>query len=72
MQLCQLRRTHVVPEDDAALRRLGRSMGFVKDPVAELDKEWQHHRREVRRLHEKLFYRRCSPRWRRSRATRSG
>ena len=32
-------------------------MGFVKDPVAALDKAWQHHRREVRRLHEKLFYR---------------
>ena len=32
-------------------------MGFVKEPVAELDEAWQHHRREVRRLHEKLFYR---------------
>ena len=32
-------------------------MGFIKDPVGELDKAWQHHRREVRRLHEKLFYR---------------
>ena len=32
-------------------------MGYTKDPVATLDKEWQHHRREVRRLHEKLFYR---------------
>ena len=37
----QLRRTHVVPEDEDALRRLGRSMGFTKDPVAELDKEWR-------------------------------
>ncbi len=25
--------------------------------MAELDRTWQHHRREVRRLHEKLFYR---------------
>jgi glutamate-ammonia-ligase adenylyltransferase len=32
-------------------------MGHLKDPVATLDREWQHHRREVRRLHEKLFYR---------------
>jgi glutamate-ammonia-ligase adenylyltransferase len=32
-------------------------MGYGKEPVATLDKEWQHHRREVRRLHEKLFYR---------------
>ncbi|QZY30360.1 bifunctional [glutamine synthetase] adenylyltransferase/[glutamine synthetase]-adenylyl-L-tyrosine phosphorylase [Nocardioides coralli] len=57
MQLFQLRRTHVVPDDEAALRRLARSMGYVKDPVGELEKAWTHHRREVRRLHEKLFYR---------------
>ena len=57
IQLFGLRRTHVVPQDERALRRLGRSMGHVKEPVAALDKEWQHHRREVRRLHEKLFYR---------------
>ncbi len=57
IQLHQLRRTHVVPEDEEARRRLGRSMGFLKDPVESLDKEWNHHRREVRRLHEKLFYR---------------
>jgi len=57
MQLAQLRRTHVVPEDDASLRQLGRSMGFKKEPVAELNKEWKQHRQEVRRLHEKLFYR---------------
>jgi glutamate-ammonia-ligase adenylyltransferase len=57
IQLHQLRRTHVVPADDESLRRLGRSMGFLKDPAAALDKAWQHHRREVRRLHEKLFYR---------------
>ncbi|HET9861633.1 MAG TPA: bifunctional [glutamine synthetase] adenylyltransferase/[glutamine synthetase]-adenylyl-L-tyrosine phosphorylase, partial [Nocardioidaceae bacterium] len=45
------------PEDEPSLRRLGRSLGYTKDPVATLDKVWQHHRREVRRLHEKLFYR---------------
>ena len=57
IQLFQLRRTHVVPTDEASLRRLARSMGFFKEPVAELNRAWQHHRREVRRLHEKLFYR---------------
>ena len=57
IQLYELRRTHVVPADEEALRRLGRSMGFFKDPIATFDKVWQHHRREVRRLHEKLFYR---------------
>ncbi|QIX27277.1 bifunctional [glutamine synthetase] adenylyltransferase/[glutamine synthetase]-adenylyl-L-tyrosine phosphorylase [Nocardioides sp. JQ2195] len=57
IQLHQLRRTHVLPEDDASLRRLGRSIGYLKDPMKQLDQEWRHHRREVRRLHEKLFYR---------------
>ncbi len=57
IQLHQLRRTHVVPADEESLRRLARSMGFFKESVAALDKVWQHHRREVRRLHEKLFYR---------------
>jgi len=57
IQLHQLRRTHVVPEGEAALCRLGRSMGFRTDSVAALDRAWQHHRREVRRLHEKLFFR---------------
>ncbi|KQW43970.1 glutamine-synthetase adenylyltransferase [Nocardioides sp. Root1257] len=57
IQLHGLRRTHVVPDDEVALRRLGRSMNFLKDPVGILEKTWQHHRREVRRLHEKLFYR---------------
>ncbi len=57
IQLHQLRRTHVVPEDPAALRRLGRSLGFFGESEEELDKAWRHHRREVRRLHEKLFYR---------------
>ncbi len=57
IQLHQLRRTHVVPADAESLRRLGRSMGFLKEADVALDKAWQHHRREVRRLHEKLFYR---------------
>ncbi len=57
LQLAQLRRTHVVPADEDSLHRLGRSLGFQRDPVAELDKQWHFHQREVRRLHEKLFYR---------------
>jgi glutamate-ammonia-ligase adenylyltransferase len=57
IQLQHLRRTHVVPADDASLRRLGRSMGFTKDPGRGLEDAWAHHRLEVRRLHEKLFYR---------------
>ena len=47
----------MVPDDEGDLRRLARSMGFVERPVEELTAEWRRHRREVRRLHEKLFYR---------------
>ena len=57
IQLHELRRSHVVPEDEITLRRIGRSLGFRADPVAELTAEWRRHAREVRRIHEKLFYR---------------
>ncbi|HET6986131.1 MAG TPA: bifunctional [glutamine synthetase] adenylyltransferase/[glutamine synthetase]-adenylyl-L-tyrosine phosphorylase, partial [Kribbella sp.] len=57
IQLYRLRRTHQVPEDDADLRRLGRSLGFTKNPVTDLTAAWRKHALEVRRLHEKLFYR---------------
>ena len=71
LQLRQLRRTHTLPEDDAALRRLGRALRRARtrdgaaapappsraDPAAELMAQWRQHAREARRLHEKLFYR---------------
>ena len=57
IQLYRLRRTHLVPEDEADLRRLGRSLGLRTDPVAELNRAWSRHASVVRRLHEKLFYR---------------
>ncbi|MFF7184421.1 bifunctional [glutamine synthetase] adenylyltransferase/[glutamine synthetase]-adenylyl-L-tyrosine phosphorylase [Streptomyces sp. NPDC008222] len=57
IQLYRLRRTHLVPEDDTDLRRLGRSLGLRTDPVAGLRREWKRHTGVVRRLHEKLFYR---------------
>ncbi|MEV0095297.1 bifunctional [glutamine synthetase] adenylyltransferase/[glutamine synthetase]-adenylyl-L-tyrosine phosphorylase [Streptomyces sp. NPDC050738] len=57
IQLYRLRRTHLVPEDEADLRRLGRSMGLRAEPVTELNKAWRRHASVVRRLHEKLFYR---------------
>ncbi|MFF7978962.1 bifunctional [glutamine synthetase] adenylyltransferase/[glutamine synthetase]-adenylyl-L-tyrosine phosphorylase [Streptomyces sp. NPDC007901] len=57
IQLYRLRRTHLVPEDEADLRRLGRSLGLRADPVPELTREWKRHSGVVRRLHEKLFYR---------------
>ncbi|MFI5569852.1 bifunctional [glutamine synthetase] adenylyltransferase/[glutamine synthetase]-adenylyl-L-tyrosine phosphorylase [Streptomyces sp. NPDC051740] len=57
IQLHRLRRTHLVPEDEADLRRLGRSLDLRTDPVATLTREWKRHASVVRRLHEKLFYR---------------
>ncbi|MGZ8771153.1 MAG: bifunctional [glutamine synthetase] adenylyltransferase/[glutamine synthetase]-adenylyl-L-tyrosine phosphorylase, partial [Aeromicrobium sp.] len=57
IQLFKLRRTHFVPEDEEDLRRIGRSMGFRHKSADNLVREWRAHRREVRRLHEKLFYR---------------
>ncbi len=57
IQLHRLRRTHVIPDSTDALRRLGRSMGHLKNSVDALRKDLEHHRREVRRLHQKLFYR---------------
>ncbi|WP_225830923.1 bifunctional [glutamine synthetase] adenylyltransferase/[glutamine synthetase]-adenylyl-L-tyrosine phosphorylase [Streptomyces sp. NK08204] len=57
IQLYRLRRTHLVPQAEPDLRRLGRSLGLRADPVAELNREWRRHATVVRRLHEKLFYR---------------
>ncbi|MEU6458474.1 bifunctional [glutamine synthetase] adenylyltransferase/[glutamine synthetase]-adenylyl-L-tyrosine phosphorylase [Streptomyces sp. NPDC047065] len=57
IQLHRLRRTHLVPEDPADLRRLGRSLGLRTDPVVGLQRAWRRHASVVRRLHEKLFYR---------------
>lgn len=62
LQLHRLRRTHMLPgteseEGTAQLRRLGRALGFTTDPVTDLIAEWRRVAAEVRRLHEKLFYR---------------
>ncbi|MEV7009350.1 bifunctional [glutamine synthetase] adenylyltransferase/[glutamine synthetase]-adenylyl-L-tyrosine phosphorylase [Streptosporangium sp. NPDC051022] len=57
IQLYRLRRTHVVPEGEADLRRLGRGLGMTSDPVGEFTARWKRHAMEARRLHEKLFYR---------------
>ena len=73
LQLRQLQRTHILPDDPAVLRRLGRALRTADagpadgdaqarspsraDPAAELTAAWRQHAAEVRRLHEKLFYR---------------
>jgi [glutamine synthetase] adenylyltransferase / [glutamine synthetase]-adenylyl-L-tyrosine phosphorylase len=73
LQLYRLSRTHTLPEDPAVLRRLGRAIRSFdlpngpwypppatanrSDPAVEFDAMWRLHARQVRRLHEKLFYR---------------
>jgi [glutamine synthetase] adenylyltransferase / [glutamine synthetase]-adenylyl-L-tyrosine phosphorylase len=57
VQLARLRRTHLLPEDERELRAIGRSLGYFAEPVGELTRVWKRHKREVHRLHEKLFYR---------------
>lgn len=57
IQVFRMRRTHIMPTDETEQRRIGRSMGYALDPVEELTKDWKKHAREVKRLHEKLFYR---------------
>ena len=57
IQVQRMRRTHIMPTDENQQRALGRSMGFLLDPNSDLVKEWKKHAREVRRIHEKLFYR---------------
>lgn len=57
LQLQRLRRVHVLPTGAGELRWLARAVGLRTDPVGELLAEHARHAREVRRLHEKLFYR---------------
>src|SRR6201996_296496 len=57
LQLERLSRTHTLPEDPAVLRRPGRAMRLGTDPGAAFTELWRRHARQVRRLHEKLFYR---------------
>jgi len=57
IQLFRLRRTHLMPTTEADLRRLGRAVGHRSDPARAVVAQWQQQAREVRRLHERLFYR---------------
>lgn len=55
IQLYRLRRTHVLPQAEDELRRLGRSFGYP-DPSATLLDTWRSYSRQVRRLHRQIFY----------------
>ncbi len=50
VQLLKLRRTHLLPETESALRRLSRELG------ADALQIWRQTSRAVLRLHERLFY----------------
>ncbi|WP_226346116.1 bifunctional [glutamine synthetase] adenylyltransferase/[glutamine synthetase]-adenylyl-L-tyrosine phosphorylase [Agilicoccus flavus] len=57
IQLYKLRRTHLMPTDAADLRRIGRSVGYRSEPGEEVIAAWRAQKVEVRRLHQRLFYR---------------
>lgn len=57
IQLFRLRRTHLMPTADPDLRRLGRGLGYRSEAEVEVVTRWQQQAREVRRIHERLFYR---------------
>ncbi|KUG51650.1 glutamine-synthetase adenylyltransferase [Serinicoccus chungangensis] len=57
VQLHRMKRTHLMPTAEADLRRLGRSLGDRGDADRAVLQRWKGVRREVRRLHERLFYR---------------
>ncbi|MDQ1482289.1 MAG: [glutamine synthetase] adenylyltransferase / [glutamine synthetase]-adenylyl-L-tyrosine, partial [Actinomycetota bacterium] len=57
IQLFRLRRTHLMPSAEPDLRRLGRAVGHRSDPAQAVVAQWQQKAREVRRIHERLFYR---------------
>jgi glutamate-ammonia-ligase adenylyltransferase len=61
VQLQRLRRTHLMPVAEADKRRLARAARLVPGDSATLDKVWKATRREVRALHEELFYRPLLP-----------
>jgi len=61
IQLFRLRRTHLVPTAEDELRRLARSLGMRADGAQGLAERWRATRREVRALHEELFYRPLLP-----------
>ncbi|GIG39984.1 bifunctional [glutamine synthetase] adenylyltransferase/[glutamine synthetase]-adenylyl-L-tyrosine phosphorylase [Cellulomonas phragmiteti] len=61
IQLHRLQRTHLVPTAEADLRRLSRTMGMRVEGPAGLLERWRTTRRDVRRLHEELFYRPLLP-----------
>jgi len=61
IQLHRLRRTHLLPTAEPDLRRLARSVGMRAEGAQGLLDRWRQVRRDVRHLHEELFYRPLLP-----------
>jgi glutamate-ammonia-ligase adenylyltransferase len=61
VQIQGLRRTHLMPSTPSDQRRLARAARLSPADAATLDKAWKATRREVRTLHEELFYRPLLP-----------
>jgi glutamate-ammonia-ligase adenylyltransferase len=61
LQMWRMRRTHLMPEAEVDLRRLARSVGMRAEGADGLLERWRTVRRDVRRLHEELFYRPLLP-----------
>ncbi|MFD2028884.1 bifunctional [glutamine synthetase] adenylyltransferase/[glutamine synthetase]-adenylyl-L-tyrosine phosphorylase [Promicromonospora aerolata] len=59
IQLFRLRRTHLMPTAEAELRRIARGLG--SGGADDLVKTWRSVRREVRDLHEAVYYRPLLP-----------
>jgi glutamate-ammonia-ligase adenylyltransferase len=57
IQLHRLRRTHLMPTSEQDLRRLGRAMRLFDQPDKQVVALRTERSREVRRLHQQLFYR---------------
>ncbi|HWS59025.1 MAG TPA: bifunctional [glutamine synthetase] adenylyltransferase/[glutamine synthetase]-adenylyl-L-tyrosine phosphorylase [Actinotalea sp.] len=61
IQLHRLRRTHLMPTAELELRRLARAAGLRPGTAKEVTDRWRTVRRDVRHLHEELFYRPLLP-----------
>lgn len=61
IQLVQMRRTHLMPDDEPSLKALAKSSASslleTRPTAAALTEQWQQTKRLVRRLHESIFYR---------------
>ena len=57
IQLWDLRQTHQLPASLEARERIGRSLGFTTDPAGKLIAHLDEVKREVRDLHEHLYFR---------------